>query len=274
MEFSGPYAGAAAALAGTPFHRVRYVETTGSTNADAAALLGDERSAGLTIVAEWQTEGAGRKGRSWIAPAGSALLFTTILPIPLASAYLWAVPFWTAVAVQRGLRDRGIEAGVTWPNDLLLEGGKVAGILCTSRVAGDVAWAACGVGINVFRNKADAGAIDPPPAFCDDAAPVEREALLRSILAQYDAALTLLENPQRVARTWERAARLPGPRYRILKDGSTVSFEAEALSLATGGGLTVRRADGTKEVIALADARVLRSNRLLHDPAESDAGGR
>ena len=72
-----------AALVGTPFATVRYLAQTGSTNEDAAALLGEPAHAGLTIVADHQTRGAGRKGRTWVAPAGSSLLFTTILPEPL-----------------------------------------------------------------------------------------------------------------------------------------------------------------------------------------------
>src|ERR1700683_5800435 len=57
-----PYAGIASQLAGTAFSRIRYVEETASTNADASALLGSEGVDGLTIVAEYQSSGAGRKG--------------------------------------------------------------------------------------------------------------------------------------------------------------------------------------------------------------------
>ena len=70
-----------AALAGTAFADVRSVRETASTNDDAARLLGDPSAAGATLVAEFQRAGKGRKpGRAWIAPAGSALLFTAIVP--------------------------------------------------------------------------------------------------------------------------------------------------------------------------------------------------
>jgi BirA family biotin operon repressor/biotin-[acetyl-CoA-carboxylase] ligase len=253
-----PYATAAQALAGTPFAAIRFVEQTASTNADAAALLGDEASAGLTIVAEHQTRGAGRKGRSWLSAPGTALLFTTILPRTVPAADLWIVPFWAALAVRRGLLDHGIHADLRWPNDLLLGTGKVAGILCASRVSGDVAWVACGVGINVLRNAKAENAILPPPAFCDDIVTVDRENLLSAVLLAFNATLDTLKTPQHVARVWETAAQLPGQRYRILKDNTTIAFEATALSLATGGALVVLRDDGTRESIALADARALR----------------
>ncbi|MBV8333078.1 MAG: biotin--[acetyl-CoA-carboxylase] ligase [Candidatus Eremiobacteraeota bacterium] len=254
----GPYSAVAEDLAGTPFSAIAYRAETGSTNDDAAALLGDPAAAGLTIVAERQTHGKGRRGRTWIAHPGSALLFTTILPRELPSSHLWAVPFWTVLAVHRALRDCAIEASIVWPNDLLLGTGKVAGVLCASRVSGESAWSACGIGINLRRSPEAAERIDPLPGFCDDVAPVDGASLLRSILRAFDASLDALDNPQRVARVWETTAKVPGRRYRLLKDGEREPFEATAIALANGGGLVVRRDDGTRETIALADARALR----------------
>ncbi|MGC1381185.1 MAG: biotin--[acetyl-CoA-carboxylase] ligase [Candidatus Baltobacteraceae bacterium] len=254
----GPYAWVASELAGTPFASIAYVEETGSTNADAAALLSDERARGHTIVAEFQRTGFGRKARSWMALPGTALLFTTILPRAIAAQRLWIVPFWVALAVRGALAERGVRALLQWPNDLLLAEGKLAGILCQSRVTGSDASVACGVGINIVRLPGAAAGIEPPPAFCDDAAPVERSALLRSILTAYDATLATLDDPQRVAAAWERAADLPGRRYTIRRDGEPQPFEATAQRLADGGGLEVVRDDGAAETVALADARVLR----------------
>src|SRR6201997_5865127 len=78
-----------AALVGTAFEDVRPLARTASTNDDAVALLGDPNAAGATLVAEFQTAGKGRKpGRAWIAPAGGALPFTTILPRSAATAAL------------------------------------------------------------------------------------------------------------------------------------------------------------------------------------------
>ena len=255
-----PYARIASELAGTAFSRIRYVEATASTNADASALLGDEGSAGLTIVAEYQSSGAGRKGRSWLAEPGTSLLFTTVVPGSLPAHDLWIVPFWTALAIRRALGACGVDVDLHWPNDLLLADGKLAGILCVSRSAGDRAWVACGVGINVKR-RAGADAIEPPAAFCDDRTAVERADLLRAILLEFDATRALLANPQRVARLWETQAGLPGRRYRLLKDDESAPFEATAISLATGGGLVVARDENMRETISLADARALRSTR-------------
>jgi len=257
MDEAGPYEGIVRELAGTAFASISYREETKSTNEDAAPLLEDQRYGGHTIVAEYQSHGAGRKGRIWLAPAGAALLFTTILPRSLDTQKLWAVPFWVALAVRRALLEFGIVTTLQWPNDLLLRDRKLAGILCQSCVIASVARVACGVGINVLRPGADPG-IDPPPAFCSDVAAVERAALLSAILAEYERALSMLNEPTRIAAAWDAAAELPGRRYRIALDNESQPFEAVAHGLEDGGGLRVARENGTLVTVSLADARVLR----------------
>jgi BirA family biotin operon repressor/biotin-[acetyl-CoA-carboxylase] ligase len=239
-----------------PFANVVYVERTASTNDDAAELLGDDAALGMTIVAEEQTRGVGRKGRAWIAPAGTALLFTTILPCDVRARDVWGVPFWTALAVRAALSRAGVKTRLQWPNDLLLDGKKLAGILCVSRVFGDAARVACGVGINVYRTASATASIAPAPAFCDDVALVERQALLALVLAEFRTSLPLLERTPEIVRRWERAADLPLP-YRLQVDGEAEPFEAEAIALAPGGALVVER-NGVRRDVGLADARVLR----------------
>lgn len=226
-----------------------------------ARILGEEHARGLTIVADYQERGTGRKGRSWLAPAGSALLCTIGLPDPLPASDLWVVPFWIALAVRSAVARFGIAVTLQWPNDVLMRERKVAGILCVSRVTGEYAWAGCGIGVNV-RRPADAHAIAdivPPPAYLSDEAPtIDRDALLDALLRSADERYDELYAPQRVVHEWENAARLPGARYRILLDGETQPFEATALRLSTGGALLVDH-DGAQREITLADARILRA---------------
>ena len=254
-----PYAGVERMLRGTAFARIRYLRSTASTNDDAAALLGEPESGGLTIIAEEQSRGAGRKGRTWTAAPGSSLLLTTIAPRVIPAANLWVVPFAVAICVRRALHASGIATELHWPNDLLADGKKIAGILCISRIVGDTAWFGAGVGINVHRSPGAEKAIDPPPAFCDDFnAHADRARILADLLLNYDVWLGTLENPPRIARVWERMAGLPGKRYRIVKDGAATPIDVTALALTNDGALLVRHDDGTREKIALADARALR----------------
>lgn len=251
-------------VADTRFADVRYVARTESTNADAAALLG---TPGVTIVADEQRAGVGRRGRRWIAPAGSSLLFTTILP-ELASDALWGVPLWCALAVADAIdRICGPAAGdlaLQWPNDILLGERKVCGILCVSRVTGSRASVGCGVGINVHRPaRRDADADDelsrivPAPAFLSDRVPaVRREPLLAEILRRFDAGIPAHGDPDAIARAWERRAALDGTPYRLLVDGEG-ELDAVARRIAPGGALVVA-VGGHERPISLADARVLR----------------
>jgi BirA family biotin operon repressor/biotin-[acetyl-CoA-carboxylase] ligase len=249
-----------AALNGTRFAGVRYAATTASTNDDASALLGERSAAGATLVAERQTAGKGRKpGRAWIAPAGSALLFTAILPEPVPTAALWAVPFWAALAVADGVEAGcGVRLDLRWPNDLDLGSRKAAGILCVSRVLGGEADVGCGVGLNVHRPAAETlTGIQPPPAFLSDAVPrVEREPVLAAILAAMDALTDVLARPADVARAWEERAELRGRRYRLRLDADGSVVEGTALRLDAEGGL-VLLAGGRERTVHLADARVI-----------------
>lgn len=248
------------ALAQSAFADVRYATVTGSTNDDAAPLLARADAAGTTIVAEEQTHGHGRKlGRSWIAPRGSALLFTTILPTTLSATDLWAVPFWVALAVADGIGHAcGVQVDLHWPNDGFIGAQKVLGILCVSRVSGAVAHVGCGVGLNVLRPPGAAlAAIDPPPAFLSDAAPhVAREYVLSEVLLAFERRLPALHSPDVVARTYEERAALRGARYRVRLDLEDEELEGIVRGLGPEGALRLE-VDGTERLVALADARRL-----------------
>jgi BirA family biotin operon repressor/biotin-[acetyl-CoA-carboxylase] ligase len=248
------------ALHASHFRDVRYEAVTGSTNDDATPLLARADAAGATLVAEQQTAGRGRKaGRAWIAPPGSGLLFTTILPVAVAARNLWAVPFWTALAVADGIENAcGIRIELRWPNDGFLGGRKVLGILCVSRVAGDRAFVGCGVGINVRRpDGGDIAAIAPPPAFLDDAGrEPQREDVLQRILLAFDRGLPALGSPASIARTYEERAELSGAPYRVRLDAHGETLEGIARGLGPDGMLRLA-VDGTERLISLADAQRL-----------------
>jgi len=240
---------------------IRAFRETDSTNEDAAALLGHTGRQGHVLLADYQRAGRGRHARSWVAPPGSSLLFTTILPRPVDSDALWAVTFWTALAVATGIEAAtGLRAQLQWPNDLLLEGRKVCGILCVSRVLGMRAWIGCGTGVNVYRPVADAAldALAPPPAFLSDFVPrVERGCVLDAILAAYANSLDALDDPRHIARDWEARAGLDGTPYRLLVDGTREPFDAIARRIGTDGALVVE-SGGIERSVSLADARVIR----------------
>jgi len=128
-------------------YRINRVERTGSTNADvlAAALRGEPE--GLVVVAQTQTAGRGRQGRTWESPQGGGLWFTVLLrPHDVAVARLGWLPLLAGVALAEAVRATAkVEAGLKWPNDLLVGGAKCAGILAEATGTGGVA---VGIGLN------------------------------------------------------------------------------------------------------------------------------
>jgi BirA family biotin operon repressor/biotin-[acetyl-CoA-carboxylase] ligase len=241
---------------------IRAYPQTDSTNDDAASLLGETGTGGCVLLADYQRAGRGRRARAWVAPPGSSLLFTTLLPRTVASEALWAVTFWTALAVVAGIEAAsGLRADLQWPNDILLAGRKVCGILCVSRVLGAHAWVGCGTGVNVYRPGHDPALaeIAPPPAFLSDyVRDLERGSVLDAILAAYATSLDALDDPQAIARAWETRANLDGTPYRLLLDGTQTPFTATARRIANDGALVVE-SDGVERVASLADARVIRA---------------
>jgi BirA family biotin operon repressor/biotin-[acetyl-CoA-carboxylase] ligase len=124
-----------------------------STNALALALGNDPANDGLVLLADEQTSGRGQYGRTWTAPAGSSVLLSVLLFPPAAVRRPAVLTAWAAVAVCQTIREgSGLEARIKWPNDVLLCGKKVCGILIEQRNTGlaDFPLAtAVGIGLNV-----------------------------------------------------------------------------------------------------------------------------
>lgn len=249
----------ARALEGSRLARVDLRASTGSTNDDALELMADPANVGLTVVADVQTRGAGRKpGRRWIAAPGSSLLMTTILPGHVPARQLWAIPFWAGVCAYDAIEaETGAAPRLRWPNDVLVDGKKCAGILCVSRITGHTALVGCGIGINVVR-PSRAGALDGlDAAFLSDcSAAVTRASLLVRLLRTYSEYWTLLDRPRELAAAWETRAQLGTATYRIKLDGTGEAFEARPLRLGEDGTLVVRH-DGAERIVTLADATIL-----------------
>jgi BirA family biotin operon repressor/biotin-[acetyl-CoA-carboxylase] ligase len=166
---------------GTP--RLHLRETT-STSDRARALAAAGAPHGTLVTAAMQTAGRGRQGRTWSAPPGRALLMSLVLRDPPR-----LLPLAAAVAVAQTAAATGSDARIKWPNDVLVEGRKVAGILAEARPQDG--WAVLGIGVNV--------AVEPdelPPELRETAAtlglePQDVNSVLEGILVELDRALAL-----------------------------------------------------------------------------------
>jgi BirA family biotin operon repressor/biotin-[acetyl-CoA-carboxylase] ligase len=181
------------AAVAAPFD-VETVQQTGSTNAD---LLQRARQAQLAIpvlrAALLQTAGRGRLGRRWHASAGGALLFSLAVPMTTADGRIAAATLACGIAAAETLRETGVPALLKWPNDLLLDGRKLGGVLCELAVDRQGRRTlVVGVGVNLHLDPATRDSIGQPAAALDETpatAGVEREVLIGRIAVAIGAAL-------------------------------------------------------------------------------------
>ncbi|MBI3739624.1 MAG: biotin--[acetyl-CoA-carboxylase] ligase, partial [Chloroflexi bacterium] len=140
------------ALSSLPLGGLRYFESIGSTNDEALAWATEGARDLSLVVADEQTAGRGRSGRKWLTPPGSALAFSLILrPTEAERTRPARTTGLSALALSDSLRTRGLAAQIKWPNDVLISGKKVAGILVESVWTGDALDASIlGMGVNVL----------------------------------------------------------------------------------------------------------------------------
>ena len=167
--------------------RILYFQELGSTMDEAAKLGQEGADEGTVVIAERQSAGRGRQGRSWVSQPGNLLLSVLFRPS------LERLPFISIIgglAAARAVRKiAGLEPGIKWPNDLMLGGKKAAGILAESAVEGEtVCYAVVGIGINVALNTEADDAIATIATSVNGAAgrEVARELLLRQLLLELD----------------------------------------------------------------------------------------
>lgn len=137
---------------------VQVHDTLGSTNAEAMRLTEGGHALPVLVLAEQQTAGRGRRGRKWVSPFGENIYFSLALRVEGGMRQLEGFSLLVGLAVMKTLREAGIAAaGLKWPNDILVNSKKLAGILL--ELAGDpadVCHVVIGVGINVnMRNSSE-----------------------------------------------------------------------------------------------------------------------
>src|SRR5690625_2919597 len=165
---------------------VRRVDVTGSTNADVADAARSGADEGLVIVADHQRAGRGRLDRSWDTPAGVALTVSFLLrPVRVPAARWPWLPLLTGVAVVDAVGDVApmVRAGVKWPNDVLIDQNKLAGILVERIDTPTGPAAVVGVGLNVSQ-VTGSGLVDGAVSLRSVGADVDRDSALAAVAAR------------------------------------------------------------------------------------------
>ncbi len=243
----------------------RYLAETDSTNTRAMVQARQGAPEGCLVLADSQSAGRGRLGRRWISPAGSSLLFSLVLrpPLPLSAAP--QITLMLSVALCRALRQScGLPAEIKWPNDVLVRGRKVCGILVEMEGQPDrLDFLVAGVGLNVFQREADF-----PAELRDAASSLRREggedlsrpALLRAILEETERAYDQLlqKGFQPILGEWQRLSAMTGRQVRVQTRGG--QMEGMALGLDPDGALQLRLDNGVIERLLAGDVTLLRPN--------------
>ena len=165
-------------------HTYRYAEQCRSTQ----RLLQADDEEGAVAVAEEQTEGRGRLGRSWHAPARTSVLVSVLLRPPVAPPRLPELSLVAGDAVAGAIAEiTGLEPAIKFPNDVLIDGRKVAGILAEASEGRIVV----GIGLNTNQTREELPAdtqTEPTSLMLELGRPVERAALLASVLVRLEDA--------------------------------------------------------------------------------------
>ena len=208
---------------------------------------------GTLVLADEQTAGRGRRGRTFYSPPGQNLYFTLVLRLPLERHR--ALPVAIPLAVCRAIRGERVDARIKWPNDIWVKDRKLCGMLIDAEMAGEGSVAFPGIGINVND--------DPTknPELVDSATSirrecgymVSREALLARICDEIERAI---EQPIADLTAEYRELSMIVGRPVVVYPTAGASWSGRALDIADTGELLVRGDDGTDHRVTAADVSV------------------
>jgi BirA family biotin operon repressor/biotin-[acetyl-CoA-carboxylase] ligase len=236
-----------------------YRTSVGSTMNEANKEVENGAASGTIVLAEEQTQGRGRANRAWSSPAKTNLYFTIVFR-PKAFVELPKLNFAAAIAIARTARTLGVQgAGVKWPNDVLVNHKKLAGILTDSWIMGQEILALVGIGLNVNQDMAQVADSEVRNVATSLAGclgqPVCRELVLATLCNELEELLTL--DMEDILESYREVDLLVGQKLWVMpkKRENPERRPAEALELNHEGSLVVRYED-TGEVAGLIGEEV------------------
>lgn len=234
-------------------------EVTDSTNLDIKRAAESGASHGLVAVGEQQTAGKGRRGRSWVSPSGENLYFSMLLCPAFSPDKAFMVTPVMALAVAEVARAIGLEAGIKWPNDVVIHGKKVCGILTELFFREDGSfYVIIGTGINVNQKSFPAEIRDKATSFLEEKGKlIDREELLAAVLhffSDYYGRLEQCGNLSGLKQKYERLLVNLNARVEVLDPGGAWKGVAEGID--DMGELLVRHEDGRLEAVYAGEVSV------------------
>lgn len=236
-------------------HPVYYHPTVGSTMDEARRLAEEGAPEGLVVLADEQTAGRGRLQRSWWAPSGTSLLLTLLLRPSLSPRQAHRLTMICSLAVCDAISQvASVQAQVKWPNDVLIGGRKVCGILTELELVGDsLAYALIGIGVNVNADLSLAPPLMAPATslLAEAGQTVSRLDLLAALLLGIEGRYEALRAGQAFHLEWAARMATLGCHVQV-SDGDEV-WCGSAMRVDEDGALLVRLSDGSVRHILAGD---------------------
>jgi BirA family transcriptional regulator, biotin operon repressor / biotin---[acetyl-CoA-carboxylase] ligase len=240
-------------LSPLPIGDIHYFESIGSTNDEALAWAAKGASDLSFVIADEQTAGRGRLNRRWFTPRGTALAFSLILH-PSSPSHLSRTVGLAALSITDACLIHGLTPRIKWPNDILLNGKKVAGILIETVWSGaDVDSLVIGMGINVQKDSVPTEELQFPATSIEGElgqAP-DREKLLKDILSALIIRRTQISTDD-FLKSWEDLLAFRGKPVQITaNDGDPLT--GELIGLESDGNLLLRAEHGETVTVHFGD---------------------
>jgi BirA family biotin operon repressor/biotin-[acetyl-CoA-carboxylase] ligase len=239
---------------------IKYFKETESTNIIAREIASSVNE-GTIVIAESQTAGRGRLGRKWISPVGGIWL-SIILKPRIEPVYAPRITLLAGVSVAKAMQDIGLPAKIKWPNDILINGKKVCGILTEIGAEADIIdYLVVGIGIDA---NVDTGTF--PEEFRDNSTSLEKEMghkinrveFVQKLLEEFETLYTKFHKdgfPQ-ILEEWRNMSATIGQWVKITAQAKTIY--GEAIGVDNEGALIVETGEGHLEKIVAGNCEHMR----------------
>ena len=236
-----------------------YHDTVGSTNTVAYNLAKSGAKEGTVVIAEKQTKGRGRLSRAWFSPKEKGIYLSIILRPKMTPFKAPVITLMAAVSLAQAIRENAnVQAFIKWPNDILINDKKAAGILTEMEAEADsVKFLILGIGINVAAKPSELpkGATS---IMCEAGDPVARPGLIKALFERLEQNYLLIQKEGflTIRTEWKNLSVTLG--RRVKATCMHKETEGEAVDIDSDGGLKIRLDNGFYEKVMAGDLALLR----------------
>lgn len=243
--------------------KIHLLESAFSTQMEAIQLAEEGADAGTLVIADMQTNGRGRLGRNWFSPAGKGIWMSLILRPELPIRQMPQLTLLTGVAVCSAIRNvTGLTAGLKWPNDILIEGRKICGILLEAATEDNqVRYCIAGIGIDVNMSEQDYPEELRSIATSlkmEAGSSVSRSRLIGEVMNELEKRYIQYEQEgfSPILKEWEALSASIGKQVRSVSLHDVI--EGTAIGLDESGGLIVLTNEGRQTTIFSGEVEIIK----------------